>query len=81
MNDNIQSIESKLNTIIDLLQTLINQNETRSRSNIPGYPTPDTSKYLDKKIWWDNEERLSRKGPNDWPPGPSITCKRKEDVL
>lgn len=75
MTDNIQSIESKLNTIIDLLQTLINQNEIKSRSNIPGYPTPDTSKYLDKKIWWDNEEkeRLGRKGPNDWPPGPSIT--------
>ena len=78
----MDNIEKKLDTIIDMLQTLIEQNMIRIGSNAPGYPTPDT-KFLEKKIWWDNEERLEKikHEIGDWPPGPSITCKDEYQII
>ena len=63
-NPQIEEVKFELSNIRRLLEDILNLLKPYN-SNIQYFPQEDQT-YLEKKIKWD-------KGPNDWPPGPSIT--------
>ena len=64
-NPQIEEVKYELSKIRQLLEKLFTLLNNQYNSYMPNYPQDDPV-YLEKEIRWD-------KGPNDWPPGPSIT--------